>query len=36
VNALRFEDLRRNRGLSDAAFELALPADVHRVKAPGR
>jgi outer membrane lipoprotein carrier protein len=36
VNALRFEDLRRNGGLADDAFELTLPADVHRVKAPGR
>jgi outer membrane lipoprotein carrier protein len=36
VNALRFQDLRRNEGLPDAAFELELPADVHRVKAPGR
>jgi outer membrane lipoprotein-sorting protein len=36
VNALRFEDLRRNGGLADDAFELTLPADVRRVKAPGR
>jgi outer membrane lipoprotein carrier protein len=35
VNALRFEDLRRNVGLPDSAFELKLPADVHRVRPPG-
>ena len=36
LNVLRFEDIRRNPGLADAAFELKLPADVHRVKAPAR
>ncbi|HET9599264.1 MAG TPA: outer membrane lipoprotein carrier protein LolA [Anaeromyxobacteraceae bacterium] len=35
ANALRFEDLRRNVGLPDSAFELKLPADVHRVRPPG-
>jgi outer membrane lipoprotein carrier protein len=35
VNAIAFEGLRRNVGLPDDAFVLALPKDVHRVKAPG-
>src|SRR5689334_2430155 len=36
VNAIAFEDLRRNVGLKDAVFVLDLPKDVHRVSAPGQ
>jgi outer membrane lipoprotein carrier protein len=36
VNELRFEKVRRNVGLSDAAFEVKLPKDVRRVAPPGR
>jgi outer membrane lipoprotein carrier protein len=36
VNEVRFEDLRRNRGIPDARFSLELPKDVHVVRAPGR
>jgi outer membrane lipoprotein carrier protein len=36
VNEVRFEDLRRNRGVPDARFVLELPRDVHLVGAPGR
>jgi len=36
VNAIAFEGLRRNVGLSDAVFVLELPKDVHRVGAPGQ
>ncbi len=35
VNQIAFEDIRRNVGLRDADFEVALPRDVHRVGAPG-
>jgi outer membrane lipoprotein carrier protein len=35
-NRLAFEGLKRNAGLADAAFEVALPADVRRVAPPGR
>ncbi len=35
-NRLAFEGLRRNAGLADAAFEVALPKDVRRVAPPGR
>jgi outer membrane lipoprotein carrier protein len=35
VNAIAFQDLRRNVGLSEAAFTLDLPKDVHRVAVPG-
>ncbi len=35
VNELRFEDVKRNVGLKDAAFEVTLPANVHRVTPPG-
>lgn len=35
-NRLVFEGLRRNAGLADAAFEVALPKDVRRVLPPGR
>jgi outer membrane lipoprotein carrier protein len=36
VNELRFTDPRRNRSIPDAAFEVKLPKDVHRVAPPGR
>lgn len=36
VNELRFEDVRRNTGLADAAFEVKLPRDVNRIAAPVR
>lgn len=35
VNEIRFEEVRRNVGLADAAFEVKLPANVHRVAPPG-
>jgi outer membrane lipoprotein carrier protein len=35
-NRLAFTDLKRNAGLADAAFEVALPKDVRRVAPPGR
>jgi outer membrane lipoprotein carrier protein len=35
-NRITFEGLRRNAGLADAAFEVALPKDVRRVSPPGR
>jgi outer membrane lipoprotein carrier protein len=35
VNAIAFEDLKRNVGLTDGAFTLELPKDVHRITAPG-
>jgi outer membrane lipoprotein carrier protein len=34
VNDVAFSDLRRNGGVPDSRFELELPKDVHRVKAP--
>jgi outer membrane lipoprotein carrier protein len=36
VNEIKFEDVRRNVGLADAAFQVKLPKDVRRVEAPGR
>jgi len=36
VNEVRFEDVKRNAGLPDSAFDLKLPRDVRRVAAPGR
>jgi outer membrane lipoprotein carrier protein len=36
VNEISFEDVRRNGGLPDSAFEVKLPKDVKRVQAPGR
>lgn len=36
VNEIELEDVRRNTGLSDKAFDLALPADVVRVAPPGK
>jgi outer membrane lipoprotein carrier protein len=35
VNEIRFEDVKRNVGLPDAAFEVKLPADVRRLAPPG-
>ncbi len=35
VNEMAFEDVRRNVKLKDASFELKLPADVRRLRAPG-
>ena len=35
-NRLAFEALQRNPGLKDAAFEVALPANVRRLAMPGR
>ncbi|GAO02599.1 outer membrane lipoprotein carrier protein LolA [Anaeromyxobacter sp. PSR-1] len=34
ANEIRFEDVRRNVGLPDAAFEVKLPRDVRRIAAP--
>jgi outer membrane lipoprotein carrier protein len=36
VNALEFQDVKRNPGLKDSVFELQLPKDVHYVKAPAQ
>jgi outer membrane lipoprotein carrier protein len=36
VNEIRFEDVRRNGGIPDAAFEVKLPKDVQRIAAPGK
>ena len=36
VNELTFEDVRRNVGIADAAFEVKLPKDVRLVGPPGR
>jgi len=36
VNEIRFEDVRRNAGLSAADFEVALPKGVRRVTAPSQ
>jgi len=35
-NRLAFEGLRRNVGLTEAAFQVALPKDVRRIDPPGR
>jgi outer membrane lipoprotein carrier protein len=35
VNEIRFEGVRRNRGIPDSAFDVKLPADVHLVSPPG-
>ena len=35
VNEVVFTDLRRNGGLPDARFEVKIPPDAQRVKAPG-
>lgn len=36
VNDIRFSDVRRNPGLSEAAFDVTLPKGVHRLEAPAR
>ena len=36
ANEIQFEDVRRNAGIPDAAFDVKLPAGVQRMKAPGR
>lgn len=36
VNEIKFEDVRRNAGLSDAAFDVKLPKDSRRIAAPGK
>lgn len=36
VNELRFTAVKRNPGLSDAAFDVKLPKDVHRVAPPSQ
>jgi len=36
VNDIAFENLKRNVGIQDADFEVRLPADVRRVRMPGR
>jgi outer membrane lipoprotein carrier protein len=35
VNEIRFEKVKRNLGLSDAAFDVKLPKDVRRIAPPG-
>jgi outer membrane lipoprotein carrier protein len=35
VNEIRFTEMKRNPGLKDAEFDVALPKDVARLKAPG-
>jgi outer membrane lipoprotein carrier protein len=34
VNEIQFERVRRNAGIPDSAFDVKLPADVHRIAAP--
>jgi outer membrane lipoprotein carrier protein len=36
VNEVAFSDLRRNAGIPDARFQLELPKDVRKLKAPTR
>jgi outer membrane lipoprotein carrier protein len=36
VNEIRFEDVKRNQGLPDAAFDVKVPKDARRVSAPGK
>ncbi len=36
VNEVRFEKVKRNQGLADAAFEVKLPKDVRRIAPPER
>jgi len=36
VNEVRFSGLKRNLGLADAAFEVALPEGTRRIAVPGR
>ncbi|BDG03611.1 LolA family protein [Anaeromyxobacter oryzae] len=34
VNEIRFEDVKRNQGLADSAFDVKIPKDARRVTAP--
>ncbi len=34
VNEIRFSDVKRNQGIADAAFEVKLPKDVHKIAPP--
>jgi outer membrane lipoprotein carrier protein len=36
VNEIAFEDVKRNTGLADSAFEVKLPPDVVRIAPPGQ
>ncbi|MGC4001157.1 MAG: outer membrane lipoprotein carrier protein LolA [Anaeromyxobacter sp.] len=36
VNEIRFDQVKRNIGIPDSAFDVTLPADVTRVAPPGR
>jgi outer membrane lipoprotein-sorting protein len=36
VNEIQLEVVKRNSGLPDAAFDVALPADVQRIAPPAR
>ena len=36
VNEIRFENMKRNTGIPDSAFDVKLPADVIRIAAPAR
>ena len=36
VNDIAFEEIRRNTGIADARFELALPPGVRRLSMPGK
>ena len=36
VNEIRFTDVKRNPGLPDAAFDVKLPKDVHRMAPPAQ
>ena len=36
VNDISFEEIRRNTGIPDGRFEIALPAGVRRLSMPGK
>jgi outer membrane lipoprotein carrier protein len=36
VNDIAFEEIKRNTGIPDARFEIALPAGVRRLAMPGK
>jgi outer membrane lipoprotein carrier protein len=36
VNEIRFEDVKRNQGIPDSAFEVKIPKDARRVSATGQ
>jgi outer membrane lipoprotein carrier protein len=36
VNEIRFEDVKRNQGIPDSAFEVKIPKDARRVSANGQ